>query len=67
MKNRAPSIAVLVITGLILRLPVPWRRILKLGSRVQSRTVTLKWERLPIRYTGRISDRRCLCAEFSAT
>ena len=50
MRNRAPSIAVLVITGLILAASGPVAAYLKLGSRVQSRTVTLKWERLPIRY-----------------
>ena len=50
MSNRAPSIAVLVITGLILAASGPVAAYLKLGSRVQSRTVTLKWERLPIRY-----------------
>jgi hypothetical protein len=50
MRNRAPSIAVLVMTGLILAASGPVAAYLKLGSRVQGRTVTLKWERLPIRY-----------------
>ena len=42
MRNRAPSIAVLVMTGLILAASGPVAAYLKLGSRVQSRTVTLK-------------------------
>ena len=50
MRKRAPSIAVLVMTGLILAASGPVAAYLKLGSRVQSRTVTSKWERLPIRY-----------------
>jgi len=50
MRFRSPSIAVLTITALMLVASGPASAYLKLGSRVQSRIVTLKWSSLPIRY-----------------
>ena len=51
MRNRSPSlVVVLALTGLILAASGPVTAYLKLGARIQDRTVTLRWKNLPIRY-----------------
>ena len=49
MRVRSPVLAFLVIAA-VLAASIPAAAYLKLGSRVQSRTVTLRWSTFPIRY-----------------
>ena len=50
MTGRSPSLTLAVVAAVILAVSGPVSAYLKLGTRVQNRTVTLKWNRLPIRY-----------------